>query len=55
MLRAAGALPEAINIWIGDERSITSWHKDPFENLYAGKPCLTYHFECSKSNISVTL
>ena len=25
-----------MNLWIGDERSITSWHKDPFENIYAG-------------------
>ena len=26
--------PEAINLWIGDERSISSVHKDFFENLY---------------------
>jgi len=26
--------PEAINIWIGDSRSITSTHRDPYENLY---------------------
>lgn len=26
--------PEAINIWIGDERSVTSTHRDPYENLY---------------------
>lgn len=26
--------PEAINIWIGDQRSITSTHRDPYENLY---------------------
>lgn len=25
---------EAINLWIGDERSISSLHKDHFENLY---------------------
>ena len=25
---------EACNIWIGDERSITSLHQDPFENFY---------------------
>lgn len=31
----AGGLPEAVNLWIGDERSVTSWHKDPFENIYA--------------------
>ena len=32
----AGGPPEAVNLWIGDERSVTSWHKDPFENIYAG-------------------
>lgn len=26
--------PEAINLWIGDERSVSSLHKDHFENLY---------------------
>lgn len=26
---------EAINLWIGDERSISSLHKDHFENIYA--------------------
>lgn len=31
---AFGACPEAINIWIGDERSTSSLHKDHFENLY---------------------
>lgn len=33
---AEGVLPEpeAINIWIGDERSVTSTHRDPYENLY---------------------
>ncbi|GIL73316.1 hypothetical protein Vretimale_4886 [Volvox reticuliferus] len=30
-----GDPPEAINIWIGDERSATSFHKDHYENLYA--------------------
>jgi peptidyl-lysine (3S)-dioxygenase / protease len=32
--RAFQGGPEAINIWIGDERSISSLHKDHFENLY---------------------
>jgi jumonji domain-containing protein 7 len=27
--------PEAVNLWIGDERSISSMHKDHFENMYA--------------------
>ncbi|KAK5055213.1 hypothetical protein LTR84_012962 [Exophiala bonariae] len=26
--------PEATNIWIGDDRSVTSTHRDPYENLY---------------------
>ena len=29
-----GGPPEATNLWIGDERSITSFHKDHYENLY---------------------
>ena len=27
--------PDAINFWMGGNRSITSTHKDPYENLYA--------------------
>eukprot|EP01041_Mallomonas_annulata_P010283 gene10283-21459_t len=27
--------PEAINLWIGDERAVSSVHKDHFENFYA--------------------
>jgi jumonji domain-containing protein 7 len=27
--------PEALNIWIGGERSVTSLHKDHYDNLYA--------------------
>jgi peptidyl-lysine (3S)-dioxygenase / protease len=26
--------PDARNLWIGDERSVTSIHRDPYENLY---------------------
>jgi jumonji domain-containing protein 7 len=26
--------PEAVNLWIGDERSVSSLHKDHFENMY---------------------
>ncbi|XP_035916277.1 bifunctional peptidase and (3S)-lysyl hydroxylase Jmjd7 isoform X1 [Anopheles stephensi] len=26
--------PDAINFWMGDERAITSMHKDPYENIY---------------------
>ena len=25
---------DAVNLWIGDERSVSSTHKDPYENLY---------------------
>lgn len=32
---AFGALPEAVNLWIGNEHSHTSFHKDHYENLYA--------------------
>lgn len=27
--------PEAVNIWVGDARSVSSTHKDHYENLYA--------------------
>ncbi|ORY91719.1 cupin-like domain-domain-containing protein [Leucosporidium creatinivorum] len=26
--------PDACNLWIGDQRSVTSLHKDPYENIY---------------------
>ncbi|OQV10447.1 Cupin-like domain-containing protein [Cladophialophora immunda] len=26
--------PEAVNVWIGNARSVTSTHRDPYENLY---------------------
>jgi Cupin-like domain len=26
--------PEAINLWMGDERAVSSMHKDPYENLF---------------------
>ncbi|CAI9095024.1 OLC1v1030877C2 [Oldenlandia corymbosa var. corymbosa] len=32
---ALGCLPEAVNLWIGNEFSVTSFHKDHYENLYA--------------------
>lgn len=31
---AFDSLPDATNIWIGSNRSITSWHKDHYENIY---------------------
>lgn len=32
---ALGSLPEAVNLWIGNNLSETSFHKDHYENLYA--------------------
>lgn len=32
---ALGCLPEAVNLWIGNHHSVTSFHKDHYENLYA--------------------
>lgn len=32
---ALGCLPEAVNLWIGNHLSVTSFHKDHYENLYA--------------------
>jgi jumonji domain-containing protein 7 len=29
------ASPEVMNIWIGDHKSVSSLHKDPYENIYA--------------------
>ncbi|KAI0772103.1 Clavaminate synthase-like protein [Trametes elegans] len=26
--------PDAVNLWIGDEKSVTSVHSDPYENIY---------------------
>ncbi|XP_012535168.1 bifunctional peptidase and (3S)-lysyl hydroxylase JMJD7 isoform X2 [Monomorium pharaonis] len=31
---AFGKQPDAVNFWMGDERAITSMHKDPYENIY---------------------
>ncbi|KAE9446270.1 hypothetical protein C3L33_21833, partial [Rhododendron williamsianum] len=32
---ALGCFPEAMNLWIGNELSVTSFHRDHYENLYA--------------------
>ncbi|CAH9080738.1 unnamed protein product [Cuscuta epithymum] len=32
---ALGCLPDAVNLWIGNDLSETSFHKDHYENLYA--------------------
>lgn len=26
--------PDAVNLWIGDDRSVTTTHRDPYDNLY---------------------
>jgi len=31
---AFGEPPDAVNIWVGDERSVSSLHRDPYENIY---------------------
>mmetsp|Transcript_1017 Transcript_1017/g.1439 ORF Transcript_1017/g.1439 Transcript_1017/m.1439 type:complete len:342 (+) Transcript_1017:156-1181(+) len=31
---AFGQPPDATNIWVGDERSVSSLHRDPYENIY---------------------
>ncbi|XP_031573392.1 bifunctional peptidase and (3S)-lysyl hydroxylase Jmjd7-like [Actinia tenebrosa] len=31
---AFGLSPDAVNFWMGDERAVTSMHKDHYENLY---------------------
>lgn len=32
---AFGTPPDAVNLWIGDARAVTSVHKDHYENIYA--------------------
>jgi len=31
---AFGKPPDAVNLWMGDSRAVTSMHKDPYENIY---------------------
>eukprot|EP00271_Cylindrocystis_brebissonii_P003364 TRINITY_DN1424_c0_g1_i2.p1 TRINITY_DN1424_c0_g1~~TRINITY_DN1424_c0_g1_i2.p1 ORF type:complete len:176 (-),score=28.16 TRINITY_DN1424_c0_g1_i2:30-557(-) len=31
---AFGCEPDAVNFWMGDERAVTSFHKDHYENMY---------------------
>ena len=33
--QAFGCPPEAINLWVGGASSVTSFHKDPYENVFA--------------------
>ncbi|XP_076270258.1 jumonji domain containing 7 isoform X3 [Rhynchophorus ferrugineus] len=32
--KAFNKSPDAVNFWMGDERAVTSMHKDPYENIY---------------------
>ncbi|CUA70088.1 hypothetical protein RSOLAG22IIIB_00434 [Rhizoctonia solani] len=32
---ALGRTPDAVNVWIGGSRSVTSVHSDPYENIYS--------------------
>ncbi|CAE6471543.1 unnamed protein product [Rhizoctonia solani] len=32
---ALGRTPDAVNVWIGGSRSVTSVHSDPYENVYS--------------------
>lgn len=32
--QAFGEQPDAVNFWMGDERAVTSMHKDVYENIY---------------------
>lgn len=32
---ALGKSPDAVNFWMGNHKSVTSLHKDPYENCYA--------------------
>jgi len=43
---AFGKVPDAINFWLGDQRAVTSMHKDPYENIYCvvrGHKDITLH------------
>ncbi|OQR93462.1 hypothetical protein THRCLA_08443, partial [Thraustotheca clavata] len=31
---AFGNMPEAVNLWIGDDRAVSTMHKDHYENMY---------------------
>ncbi|KAI9466852.1 cupin-like domain-containing protein [Lactarius psammicola] len=40
---ALGRCPDAVNLWIGDSRSVTSIHSDPYENIYhVARGCKTF-------------
>ncbi|KAH8830899.1 cupin-like domain-containing protein [Flagelloscypha sp. PMI_526] len=31
---ALDSMPDAVNLWIGDDKSVTTIHSDPYENIY---------------------
>lgn len=40
---ALGRSPDAVNLWIGNSRSVTSIHSDPYENIYhVARGCKTF-------------
>ncbi|KAH8999275.1 cupin-like domain-containing protein [Lactarius akahatsu] len=40
---ALGRSPDAVNLWIGNNRSVTSIHSDPYENIYhVARGCKTF-------------
>ena len=42
--KAFGCPPEAVNLWVGGGSSVTSFHKDPYENVFAViAGCKTFH------------
>lgn len=46
---AFGSQPDAVNLWIGDSRSVSSMHKDPYENMFlvtAGQKVFTLRPPC---------
>ena len=41
---AFGSQPEAVNLWIGGRESVTTFHKDPYENMFVViKGSKTFH------------
>lgn len=49
---AFGGQPDAVNLWVGDSRAVSSMHKDPYENLFlvtAGKKIFTLRPPCDVS------
>jgi len=49
---AFGCEPDAVNLWIGDERSVTSLHKDHYENMYVVHSYLNSLLHTTNNKIS---